>query len=94
MVQEAPQVVGVQGLYPDLVCEYVQLSPRDGDQRGFVLLSGVRFPVCCEEEEFLLVGQVQLRNECGTGHGNWVRHPSYVLCACRECFASFSVMHC
>jgi hypothetical protein len=94
MVQEAPQVLGVQDLYPDLVREYVQLSPCDGDQRDFVLPGGVRFPVCREEEEFLLVGQVQLCHECGAGHGNWVRHPSYVLCACRECFASFSVMRC
>lgn len=86
MGQEASQVVCISGLHPSLVRKSVQLSPRDGDQRIFVLLGGIHLPVCHQEEEFRLVGQVQLYHERGVGCGDWICYCSHVLRLCCECF--------
>jgi len=86
------QVNSIQDLDTGLVREFVQLSPCDGDPRVFVLPGGVHIPVCRQEEEILLVGQVQLRHECGTGCGNRVCHCYHVLCVRCECSASFFVV--
>ena len=85
MGQEASQVVRIPGLHPSLVRKSVQLSPRNGDQRVFVILCGVHFPVCHQEEEFRLVGQVQLYHERWVGCGDWTRYYSHVLCLRCEC---------
>ena len=87
MGQETSQVASTQDIYPTPVREPVQCAPRDGDQRVLVLRRGLRLPVHHQETEFLLVGQVQLRDECGAGRGDWVRYHLHVLCVCCKCFS-------
>ena len=91
MGQKKPQVAGIQNLYPGLVRECIQLSPCNWDQRVLVLLGGVHFPVCHQEEEFRLVGKVQLHHERGVGRGNWTRYHSHVPCLCCEHFTTFFI---